>query len=142
MKCLNPHQRGGRMLRKAGYKRAKGGMVPGEAEQARPDKRARGGAAGKHKGKVTININAGQKGDPQREQMAMQAGVQKGLMIGRSMPHPGGPPAGPPMAPPPGAGMAPPGGPPMAGPPHPPMAAPPGGPPMGPPPGVRPPGMA
>lgn len=102
--------------------------------------RANGGSVGKHKGKVTININAAQKGDPQREQMAHQAGLQKGLAMGRNMPRPaapGGAPPAAPMAPP----MAPPGGAPMmAGPPRPPMAA---GPMPGAagPMGARPPGM-
>lgn len=117
-----------------------GGAVHGEGEESRPDRRARGGSAGKHKSKVTININAAQKGDPAREQMAQQAGVQKGLMIGRAMPHPAGPPPGAPMPPPGGAPMMPPGGAPPMMAPRPPMAGPPAGMPPGPM-GARPPGM-
>lgn len=78
----------------------------------------------KHGTQVNIILGGGQQGDPQREQMAHQAGMQQGAMLGAKMAAaklagagagPGGPPPG--MAPP-GAGMPPPGaGPPPGAPP-------------------------
>lgn len=156
-KTEKPHERGARHLRESGYsepneeghkakKRARGGHIPGMEAEGRPDRRARGGEH-KHKGKVTININAAQKGDPQHEQMAHEAGIQQGAKMGaqavaaKMAGGAGGPPpmAGGPPRPPMGAPMMPPpGGPPMMGPGGPPPGA--GGPPPGgmPP---RPPGM-
>lgn len=175
-KTEKPHERGARHLRESGYsepneeghkakKRARGGHVPGKKAEHRPDRRSRGGdlpddaqgnvhadsalaRGGKHhKGKVTININAAQQGDPQHEQMAHEAGIQQGAKMGaqavaaKMAGGAGGPPpmAGGPPRPPMGAPMMPPpGGPPMMGPGGPPPGA--GGPPPGgmPP---RPPGM-
>lgn len=64
---------------------------------------------GKHKGvQVNIIMGSGQQGDPQREQMAHQAGMQQGAILGAKMAAAkglapaGGPPAGPPGAMPPG----------------------------------------
>lgn len=108
---------------------------------------ARGGAH-KGKGRTVINIH---QGDPQREQMAHQQGLQRGLQIGARAAGPpgglpggagprppmGGPPGGgAPMMPPPGAGGPPPG---MGGPPPPGAGMPPSRPPMAaPPPGAMP----
>jgi hypothetical protein len=126
-------------------RRARGGMVsidqPDDAEGSMHahSARARGGHVGKKGGKTIINIHAGggEQGNPQREQMAHQAGMQQGAQLGAKAvlakigggaggPPPGGPPPGGmppggmpgrPMMPPPGAGpgMPPPGagGPPM-----------------------------
>lgn len=116
--------------------------------------RAEGGRRGDRKGKkhkgTTVNIilgGQGQQGDPQREQMAHQAGMQQGVQVGAKMaaaklagaggPPPGGPPPG---GMPPGAGGPPPGamgGMPPGGPPRPPIAG--MGPPGAPPPGMMPP---
>lgn len=120
-------------------RRARGGMIsidqPDDADgnDVKDSGRARGGKVGAKR--VQIVVNAGPKGDPQREQMAHQAGIQQGLAVGKSagMPHPAGPPpgampGGPPAGMPPGA---------MAG--KPPMGPPGGGMPprpMGPPPGA------
>ena len=102
----------------------RGGPVHGEKPHGRPDRRARGGdvhdqphdamgnvnansararggrLGGKHK--TIININAAQKGDPAREQMAHQAGVQQGAQMGARAvaARMGGGAGGPPMAPP------------------------------------------
>jgi hypothetical protein len=129
-------------------RRARGGMVSID----QPDDhqgttnahsaRARGGHVGKKGGKTVINIHAGggEQGNPQREQMAHQAGMQQGAQMGAKAvlakmgagaggPPPGGPPMGgpPPGAMPPGAGGPPPGAmPPRPG--MPPPGA--GGPPM------------
>lgn len=112
--------------------RKRGGSVPGEEPMERPDRRARGGSTGKGKGKgkTVINIHAGggEQGNPQREMMAHQAGIQQGAALGARA-------AAARMAPP-GAGA------PMAGgPPRPPMAMPPPGGAPGPgAPGMPPPG--
>lgn len=116
---------------------------------------ARGGELKERKGggKTVINIH---HGDPEREEMAKQKGMQQGVQVGAKLaaarggaggggPMAGGAPPRPPMMPPPGGmpmGMPPGGAPPMAGmggppmappappPPRPPMAGPPGGMPM------------
>lgn len=163
-----PEKRGARMLREAGYSRRKGGAVKGKATAARPDRRARGGeismtdeqpkdsdtaggrsnradggSVGKKGGKTVINIISG---DPQREQMARQEGMQQGAQMGARAAAaklggagaPGGPPPGAPMGGPPRPPMAGPGGPPpgAGGPPPPGMMLPPGA--GGPPPGGPP----
>jgi hypothetical protein len=117
--------------------------------------RARGGHVPKRG--TTINIDASHKGDPEKEQMAKQAGMQQGaqalmakLKGAGAGGAPGGPPPGPPpgmpphppMMPPPGGmppGMPPPGAAPPMMPPHPPMAGPPPGAGGPPPPGMMPP---
>lgn len=98
-----------------------GGNVKGEASQARPDRRARGGAT---KGKTEINIIVGkgqdQGADMAKQQMAARAGLQKGIQIGAASgaQHPGAPMGGAPAAPVPptmGAGPGPMGAPPPPG---------------------------
>jgi hypothetical protein len=144
--CETPQERGSRMLRDYGYGKTddaavakaqglrRGGAVKGEKGMDRPDRRARGGATGKH-GKPVVNIHingGGQPGaqDPAAAQQAMQAGRQQGMQIGAkmgaqaAMQHMGGGGGGPPPGAPPPGGM-------------PPGAPPPGGPPMG----AKPPGM-
>jgi hypothetical protein len=128
--------------------RARGGDLPDDAQgNVHANSALARGGKHKGKGKVTININAAQQGDPQHEQMAHEAGIQQGAKMGaqavaaKMAGGAGGPPpmAGGPPRPPMGAPMMPPpGGPPMMGPGGPPPGA--GGPPPGgmPP---KPPGM-
>ena len=170
----NARERGSKMLRESGYaspvngniqtdkaasaedNRAskdkmftRAGRVKGGEPSVRPDKRARGGATSEGK-KIVINIDASPKGDPEKEAMIKQEGMQQGAkMVAAKLAGAGGGPSGAPMPPP---GGPPPGLPPGAGGPMPPPGA--GGPPgmpmrppmppgmAGPPPGMRPPGMS
>lgn len=139
--CETPHEAGKRMVKESGYhkdeaqdeglvknmvkksalKRKQGGSVDGKEPEARPDKRARGGAMGKGPKIGAVNVNV-HHSDPAAEQMAKQQGVQQGLQAGVKMGAqralaaarpPMAPPPSAPMAAPPGAGA---GAAPMAGP--------------------------
>lgn len=91
----------------------RGGHVPGDMPEDRPDRRARGGSVKPKIGAVNINIKHG--GEAEKQQ-AMQQGMQIGAKLGAAQaggaPHP--PMGGPPMPPHP-MGPPPPGGPPMGG---------------------------
>lgn len=105
---------------KTKLKLRRGGGVHGRSAGHRLDRHARGGRSKGHK---TVNVIV-QSGNPAKEQLAHQQGMQMGAALGAraaaaKMAGAAGAPR-PPMAPPPGAG----------------------GPPMGGPPPVAPPGMA
>lgn len=103
--------------------RKHGGAVHGEKSEARPDRRARGGAAPK-KAAVNIKIGGADNGAQAQEQaaQALQVGRQQGAQmaaakLAQAQPRPPMPPPGAGAAPPPGARPMPPpgaGGPPMA----------------------------